>query len=44
MKLVKSVIFVFLSVLALSGAIAVHASDAAQSGFLSDYDNLKPNP
>ena len=44
MKLVISVFLVFLSVLALSGAIAVHASDAAQSGFLSDYDNLKPNP
>jgi len=44
MKSVKSVIFVFLSVLALSGTVAAHAADAAQSGFLSNYDDLKPNP
>ena len=30
--------------LALSGSIAVHATDAARSGFLDDYSKLKPNP
>jgi hypothetical protein len=44
MKFIKPVIFMIFSVLALSSAIVVHASDASQSGFLSDYDNLKPNP
>ncbi len=44
MKFINPVLFVFISALALIGSIAVHASDAAQSGFLSDYDNLKPNP
>ena len=44
MNIIKSLIYVFLSVIALSGAIAVHASNDAQSGFLSNYGNLKPNP
>lgn len=44
MKLVKPVSIALFSVLILLGSIAVVASDSAQSGFLSNYDDLKPNP
>ena len=44
MKTAKFLYIVFLSILILFGSLAVIASDATQSGFLSNYDNLKPNP
>ena len=44
MKTIKFVSILFFLVLILFGSLAVIASDAARSEFLSNYDNLKPNP
>ena len=44
MKRFKSLFLALGAALALSGSIAVHATDAARSGFLDDYSKLKPNP
>ena len=44
MKRFKPLFLALGAALALSGSIAVHATDAARSGFLDDYSKLKPNP
>ncbi len=44
MKCFKPLFLASGAALLLSGSIAVHATDAARSGFLDDYSKLKPNP